>query len=144
MALRVIEDVARALSKRFGLFVEQIPLNVVPTMEVSRVGKSLKHYTAALNISAGWAQLLAAGQGKRVTLKNVWRDVSTGTTVKVGIRRPSPSTDTSYLTKPGTAEDVWNGDLVLDPGWQLGLSQGAVGDTAVYMTVIYEEEDALT
>lgn len=119
-----------------------MPPFLVPTIEISPWLTTPKTLNGSANVSASSVVIYTApnspgsGGTRRVKLLAAAKPAATSGTCYIAL---SGLYGNMYLTKNQAASDNWNGSIVLNPGDQVYVSQGAGGDTGVLWSIAIEE-----
>lgn len=133
------------ISQRLDLKLTGAPFNLlVPPLLNLVVGidetlRELKLVSAAVDISTANAFPFQVPASKRWRLWAANREATVGNT-RILLQQ-AINNAVSLTTASNAAAAVNFTGLPMGPGWQLGLAQGNVADTAVGFYIIYEEED---
>lgn len=144
-------DIIDRIVKRFQL--QETPIepgldwtvvkNIQPVTQVDALLISIKMDTATKDISGaggGYITYFTVPKGKRWRLKALHMQASTGNT-KAAITDGVAVFSFSATTTNGYY--IYLLDLPLDTGWKIdGLETNNGADTAIFMVILYEEEDA--
>ncbi len=150
MPVAVLTQKVRRIARFFGIKDTDVPMwlgqVILPVLDVAPYTRVTRCITVVLDVHLAAATIATVPAGERWILRNVNKTITAG---NPGVRLFAPDgTNPAVMTSTlivlgGLPESVDSHfDLAMDAANYLQLQQGAVGDVAITVNILYDKEDA--